>query len=145
MTAPQTIGKKFAQLERETLRQWKTWAEAIAEGGPAPSPLDVLNAASILGVDGPPAVALESDSEAITLVANLDARVAERQAAYDALVEQHGGRDGIAVKLVEANEELRRLEEIQRAIVGGPGTSHHRQEAGRLRSQHPRVFQEGGR
>ena len=145
MTAPQSIGKKFAQLEAETLRQWKSWAEAIADGGAAPTPIDVLQAAAVLAIDGPPAAALEADAEAITLVANLEERAAERQARYDELVQQHGGRDGIAVKLVEATEELRRLQGIEQLIVAGPGGDHHRKEARRIRSEHPRIFQEGAR
>ncbi len=139
--AAATLKGKFAALEKATLEQWRLWASTLAKGGSPPSPLDVLNAASILGVEGPPAVALESDSEAITLVAALEARVAERQAAYDELVGQHDGRDGIAGRITQASEELRRLEAIQARIVGGPGNAHHRQEAARVKSAHPRIWE----
>jgi len=143
MAGSPTIGKKFAALERDTIRQWRTWATEIANGGTAPTPLDVLQAAAVLVIDGPPAAALEADAEALNMVKALDARVAEIEADYASLVAEYGDRERITEMVAEVNSELARLKSIQARIVNGSGGSYHRQQADRIRAAHPRIFGEG--
>lgn len=138
-----SLNSRFKALEKATREQWRGWAETIAEGGNPPvNPITVLEAAGILVIAGPPAVALEADAAALREVRVLEARAEERDRAHAELIGRHGDRDAVQAMVQEAVDELRRVKELATRIGGGSGASYFRNEADRIRNRHPRIFSE---
>jgi hypothetical protein len=127
------------KLKRDAAKNWRVWAEAIADGGKPPAVLELLEAAAVLQIREPMA-ALEADALAINEVRDLELRaqlcrdrIAERTAPF-------GGAQGVRDRINELKAELRKLE----GLVGITATHHQAGqlagEASRLRAKFPRVF-----
>lgn len=127
------------RLKREAAKNWKAWAEAMADGGKPPAVLELLEAGAVLGIREPMAE-LERDANAIAEVRDLELRA---QLCRDRIAERiapFGGAQGVRDRINELRAELRKLE----GLVGITATHHQAGqlagEASRLRAKHPRVF-----
>jgi hypothetical protein len=135
-----TLESKFETLKNETRVQWKAWAEQLADGGAAPSPLDILEAGAVLDIDSPMA-ALRADADALLEVRTLEARAAEIKQNYAEQLAPFGGEAGLRERIGELRRELARLQGLagpEKYLQAGRLSG----DAGRLRQKHPRVFRD---
>jgi hypothetical protein len=135
-----SVAKKFADLKRETLTQWRSWAQSIADGGATPSPMAVLESAAVLGIPEPMA-ALEADANAISEASAIEWQIKATAEKIEERLAPYGGEAGLRAKIAETRRELDRM-----IGLAGPEKwiQHGRMKGdlGRLRGQHPRVFGE---
>jgi hypothetical protein len=137
-TIAQSIDDSLSLARSEAVARWRSWAEQLAAGEAAPSPRDILDTASILGVRDPGA-ALKADAQAIAEVEALEARIAADKQRATEFVAQYGGREKMLASLREAEARVAELQAAIRrsasesAMTWGPAIS-------RVRANHPRVF-----
>ena len=138
MTATAAVND-YRAMKSAALKSWRAWAFTLADGGPPPPPLEVLEAGAVLSIPSPMA-ALEADAaavrdeRAIRLQADrTEAAVAERLAA-------DGGPAGVRERLSAARAECRRLERLVGPDPRMLAVGRARTEAGKIRERHDRVF-----
>jgi hypothetical protein len=114
----------------------------MAAGGPAPAPLEVLEAGAVLNVHQPMA-ALEADVEAIGEVRRIETQTAALRAKFQAQRAEHG--DGVAIRerMGELRRELRHLEALLMPSPHMMTVGKLDRDASIVRSRHPRVFDAG--
>lgn len=136
---PVSMHQRFQELKDATLEQWRTWAESIADGGAAPTPVAVLDAGAVLEVSTP-MIALQADADAINEARGLELRIEQSQARDAARLEPYGGFHGAKQRLLAIDDEARKL----RGLLQGHGfdAGHAKGELVRLKEKHPRVFAE---
>jgi hypothetical protein len=139
MSTTATIAPPRSSIKSTTLRRWQEWAAALADGGPPPAPLDLLEAGAVLAIASPMAE-LEADSQAIVRVRALENSTARLRAAIAERLAGDGGPAGVRERLAAARAEVRRLEKLvgmdPRSLT--VGRADH--EAAQIRRAHPRAF-----
>jgi hypothetical protein len=139
MDATATITPTHRNLKAAALKRWQDWAAALADNGPPPPPLEVLEAGAMLAIESPMA-ALEADAAAIVRVRDLEAAAARTRAAIAERLANDGGPAGVRERLAAAKAEVRRLEKLvgmdPRSLAAG--RADH--EAATIRRDHPRAF-----
>lgn len=130
---------QITKLKREAASKWRAWAEAIADGGKPPSPIEVLEAAAVLELREP-WPALEADANAIAEARDLELRAQLCRDKINERTAPFGGAQGVRDRINELRAELRKLE----GLVGITALHHQAGqlagEASRLRAKFPRVF-----
>jgi hypothetical protein len=129
----------FKNMKAEALRQWRSWAATLADGGTPPPPLEVLEAGARLGIPVP-MDALEADATAIREERALREQADRTEAAVAERVAADGGPAGVRERLAAARAEVRRLERLTGMDPRMLAVGRARAEAGRIREAHPRAF-----
>jgi hypothetical protein len=129
----------FKTMKNDALRQWRSWAGTLADGGPPPPPLEVLEAGAVLGVREPMA-SLESDATAIRDERSIREQADRQAAAITAKSAADGGPAGVRAALAAARKEVVRLQRLAGVHPGWLAVGRARAEADKIRERHPRVF-----
>jgi hypothetical protein len=114
----------------------------MADGGPAPAPLEVLEAGAVLNVREPMA-ALEADVDAIGEVRRIETQTAALRAKFKAQRAAHGDGVAIRARMGELRRELRRLESLLMPSPEMMTAGRLDRDAAIIRERHPRVFGNG--
>jgi len=129
----------YDRMRRDAEANWSRWAREIADGGPMPPPLELLEAGALLGLTRP-AEALEADARAIVEVRGLEAEAAGLRERSRAQRAPHGDQEQRRARIAELERELRTL----RALAGIHPLDVRAGEllgrAGRIRREFPRGF-----
>jgi hypothetical protein len=129
----------FDKAAAAALAKWRGWAEEIAAGGKTPPMNELVEVATLLGIDHA-AREMERDASAILEVRQLDEQAEGVQLAIRDRLTVEGGPDGIKEKLAAAQREVERLKKLR-----GTCPMHYRlaelgQRAATIRKARPRVF-----
>jgi hypothetical protein len=114
----------------------------MADGGPAPAPLEVLEAGAVLGLREPMA-ALEADVEAIGEVRQIETQTAALRAKFKAQRAEHGDGKAIRERMGELRRELRHLEALLMPSPHMMTVGKLDRDASIIRERHPTVFATG--
>jgi hypothetical protein len=140
---PTTTTRTTAGAARtKAARQWRDWAASMADGGPAPAPLEVLEAGAVLGLREPMA-ALEADVEAIGEVRQIETQTAALRAKFKAQRAEHGDGKAIRERMGELRRELRHLEALLMPSPHMMTVGKLDRDASIIRERHPTVFATG--
>jgi hypothetical protein len=129
----------YEKLRAAAERNWSTWASGLADGGAPPPPLELLEAAALLGIHEP-AAALEGDAAAIRRVADLEAHAAGLREQAAAQRAPHGTQAERRDRIAALRAEIRKLEGLSGVHPLQVRAGEILGEAGRLRRQHPHAF-----
>ena len=140
---PTTTTRPTAGAARtNAARQWRAWAASMADGGPAPAPLEVLEAGAVLNVREPMA-ALEADVDAIGEVRRIETQTAALRAKFKAQRAAHGDGVAIRARMGELRRELRHLEALLMPSPHMMTVGKLDRDASIIRERHPTVFATG--
>jgi hypothetical protein len=120
-------------------KNWARWAEAMADGGDPPPPLDILEAGAVLQLREP-MPQLERDAEAVRQVRELEARSEGLRAKHDEPIAARGGVAAIRARIRELDAELRKLRSLIMPDYRMMNVGRLESEIGAIRKQHPLVF-----
>lgn len=129
----------YEKLRAAAERNWSTWASGLADGGAPPPPLELLEAAALLGIHEP-AAALEGDAAAIRRVADLEAHAAGLREQAAAQRAPHGSQDERRERIAALKAEIRKLEALSGVHPFQLRAGEILGAAGRIRRKHPRAF-----
>ena len=130
----------YEQLQRDAASTWARWANAVADGGDPPKPIELLEVGALLAISQP-AAALEKDAQAIREVRELEQRAASCRERAAAQRTPHGSRDERRERIAALRAELRRLESVSVVHPLQMQAGELLGAAGRIRRKHPLAFQ----
>lgn len=129
----------FRTMKNDALRQWRSWAATLADGGAPPPPMAALEAGAVLSIPSPMA-ALEADAAAIRDERQLREQADRTEAAVARRLAADGGPAGVRERLAAAKAEVRRLEKLVGIDPRMLAVGRARTEADKIRAAHPRAF-----
>jgi hypothetical protein len=138
--ATATILREYvAEMKAQALASWRSWCQAIADGGDAPPVGDLLQVAQALKIDNP-AAQLQADADALAELVTINRAAAQCRQTVADVIKPYGTVTALERKIEAAKAEVARLTADLDTIAGGASESYWNWAAHQVRSRHTLLF-----
>lgn len=129
-----------ARMKADAASRWRAWAERVADGGELPTPRELLEAASTLGITDP-GRCLHADAQAVSEHRNYMRTAASCREVAAEKLEPYGGRmDRLQADIDATAEKLQSLRTLYDEVSGGCCEPFWISAADRVAAEHPRAL-----